>query len=205
MLNSHVICFGQSASPHSSQWQNKVHTCRWIFASSLFMFLWFLFLLGLFLILDLWSLFPVSCSFCIRFSCVLSVCPVLVFSALVCWSFYFFLWLLPLYYSTLMSLSFGLLYVKCNSDFSALTLVCVLANSNSSLYLTFWYSDPCLYFDSDSCLALNKSLFHFTPVCILFTFITIRWPCDYVLAIKIFFFTYLNLYLSENLFWVKVS
>ena len=109
------------------------------------------------------------------------VCKSCIFCSF--WSvglFSFFLWLLPLYYSTLMSVCFDL-YVKCNSDFSALTLVCVLANSDfgSSLYLTFWYSDPCLYFDSDSCLALNKSLFHFTPVCIwvlslhlLFTFVT---------------------------------
>ena len=80
---------------------------------------------------------------------------------------FFFLWLLhPV--NTLMSVSFGLFYVKCRSDILVLTLVCVLANSvfGSSLCLTFWYFDPCLHSDSDSCLALNKSLFHFTPVCI---------------------------------------
>ena len=58
-----------------------------------------------------------------------------------------------------MCFSFDFVHVMCDSDYLALTLVCVLINSDfgSSLYLEpFWYSDPCLYFDSDSCLALKK-------------------------------------------------
>ena len=87
---------------------------------------------------------------------------------LVFWLFSFFLLLLPLYHNILMCFSFYLLHVMCDSDSLVLTLVCILAYADFGfpLYWTFWYSDSCLYFDSDSCLALIKSIFHFTPACI---------------------------------------
>ena len=67
-----------------------------------------------------------------------------------------------------MCFSFDLLIVICISDFPVPTLVCVLADSGFgfSLCVTIWYFDPCLLSDFDYCLALNKSFFHFTPVCI---------------------------------------
>ena len=62
-----------------------------------------------------------------------------------------------------MCFSFVFLHVQCILDFPASTLLCVLADSGfgSPLSLIFRYSDFCLYFDYDFCLALIKPLFHF--------------------------------------------
>ena len=61
-----------------------------------------------------------------------------------------------------MCVSFGLLHVKCISDFPASTLVCVLANSifGSPLNLICRDSDPCLCLTLISACSLINPFFH---------------------------------------------
>ena len=119
------------------------------------------FCLGLFLIPVSSFLYILYLVF-LRFVCKSCICISACFSLLV--FLVFFCDSSPLYYTTLMCFSFGFLHVLCTSDFPAFTLFRVLADSDfgSSLYLTFCYSNPCLYFDSDLCLPLiNLNFFHF--------------------------------------------
>ena len=85
--------------------------------------------------------FPVGVFFLVHL-CVYSLLPLPPVASSLCVSFFF--------------------NVKHYSDFPALTLICVLADSvsGSPLHLTCRVSDPCLCLTLISACSLNKSLFH---------------------------------------------